>query len=435
MTEVDRVQSTVDHHADGATTSSSWLFNPFRPGALWGSGEKSKLSRYLQEIECEIGKDFETLEKEYEAEDKALAERLQLYSDYARHLEEDLEREFTEEKALLQRRLQEADAALRERLSTHHLQSDKHSHLNVNWRVHVISGAAAGTITAIATSPLDVVKTRLQITNHPSIAQDGQQGIKVVKTLRDILKNEGIRGWYRGLGPTLMGLLPNWAIYFPAYEEYKAYTHDITGLPISSPFVHITAAMGAGITCAIATNPLWVVKTRMMTQHAASAHQYEHTAHAFATILRTEGIAGLYRGLTPSLLGVGHVAIQFPAYEQMKELLRDPSRPEPQGLTKIDIVIAAAVSKVVASTLWYPHEVVRTRMQNQTETPLKYKNLLQTARLILHEEGFQAFYRGMGTNLLRVTPAGALTFLSYETFRDYLTNNPIPGVTIPKPRG
>ena len=49
--------------------------------------------------------------------------------------------------------------------------------------------------------------------------------------------------------------------------------------------------------------------------------RYHHTWDAALTIYRTEGVAAFYRGLVPSLLGILHVAVQFPLYERLKVLM------------------------------------------------------------------------------------------------------------------
>jgi solute carrier family 25 (mitochondrial folate transporter), member 32 len=75
---------------------------------------------------------------------------------------------------------------------------------------------------------------------------------------------EGIRGLYRGLGPTVFGYLPTWAIYFTVYDYCKERVGSRIGKKDDHWLVHILSAMTAGATSTTMTNPLWVIKTRFM---------------------------------------------------------------------------------------------------------------------------------------------------------------------------
>ena len=99
---------------------------------------------------------------------------------------------------------------------------------------------------------------------------------------------DGLKGLYRGLGPTILGYLPTWAIYFAVYDSIKTYfgeaplgaskrSDDNSKLwPAAQPKgyqplvrehpwgLHILSAMSAGAASTIVTNPLWVIKTRFM---------------------------------------------------------------------------------------------------------------------------------------------------------------------------
>ncbi|RUP46295.1 hypothetical protein BC936DRAFT_147115 [Jimgerdemannia flammicorona] len=169
--------------------------------------------------------------------------------------------------------------------------------------------------------------------------------------------------------------------------------------------------MGAGATSTVLTNPFWVIKTRFMTQNEHTAYRYRNTANAFTTIARTEGLRGFYKGLGPSLMGVSHVAVQFPLYERLKVWMR-PANGE--DVTTLAILIASSISKMAASVATYPHEVIRTRLQNQTVAPHKYRGIVHAVKVMASEEGWTAFYKGMPTNLMRTVPASALTILTYE---------------------
>ena len=209
----------------------------------------------------------------------------------------------------------------------------------------------------------------------------------------------------------------------------------------------------------MATNPIWVIKTRLMSQssstmavnHSRAPWHYRNTWDAARKMYRNEGILSFYSGLTPALLGLTHVAIQFPLYELFKEEFTGIGKGQKE--TEEDrshhfygLALAVFLSKVCASTATYPHEVVRTRLQTQqrSTTPsargqpfregiakpadhgrppgfiapvtsaLRYRGTLQTCKAIFIEEGWRGFYAGLGTNLIRAVPSAMTTILTFE---------------------
>lgn len=129
-------------------------------------------------------------------------------------------------------------------------------------------------------------------------------------------------------------------------------------------------------------------------------------------IVRTEGIGGLYKGLTASYLGVSESTIQWVLYERLKHFNeKHESSNIPAWMRTVS---AAGTAKMVATLITYPHEVLRTRMRQQPEGPPKYTGLVQTFRVVLHEEGFAAFYGGFTAHLLRVIPNAIVTFSIFE---------------------
>mmetsp|Transcript_13256 Transcript_13256/g.41950 ORF Transcript_13256/g.41950 Transcript_13256/m.41950 type:complete len:330 (+) Transcript_13256:234-1223(+) len=288
--------------------------------------------------------------------------------------------------------------------------------------LNALAGASSGAVSATIVCPLDVVKTRLQVQRGG--AGSSQKYFSTLGSLKRIYTEEGAIGLYRGLSPTLVALLPNWAVYFTAYEKLKSVLSwgvtDYGSRNAGTTAVHMGAAAGAGCATILTTNPLWVVKTRMQIQNAGYSRglpygsvPYKGTINALYRIGAEEGVKGLYSGLSPSLLGIGHVVIQFPLYEHLKREIAWGRDAEMDDLSAPELICASALSKMVASTATYPHEVIRSRMHASGAGP-GLGVMMDTCRMVYREDGIPSFYRGVGTNLVRTTPAAAITFTSFE---------------------
>ncbi|KAF7291674.1 Mitochondrial NAD transporter [Mycena chlorophos] len=287
----------------------------------------------------------------------------------------------------------------------------------------MLAGASSGFIASVATCPLDVVKTKLQA-QRAVAGHHGYEGI--VETVKSIWKHDGVRGYYRGLGPTILGYLPTWAIYFSVYDTIKTHFGEppLGATPAQERLY--PAGSSQGIPARHPRTPM----TRFMTQSRQEV-RYKHTLDAALTIYRSEGISAFYRGLVPSLLGISHVVVQFPLYEQLKLWAQGNSQvPASTG----SILLCSAVAKMTASVVTYPHEVVRTRLQTQRRplaessdgllTQLERGGIVHTTGRLIRNEGWKSLYKGLSVNLIRTVPNSAVTMLSYELLMRHLSPRP-----------
>ncbi|KAF2864129.1 mitochondrial carrier [Piedraia hortae CBS 480.64] len=313
--------------------------------------------------------------------------------------------------------------------------------------VNTIAGATAGLASGIATCPLDVIKTKLQAQNsfnhsHPQSPQGPTAVVYrgLVGTAKTIIHHDGLKGMYRGLGPMLLGYLPTWAVYMTVYESVKSslYRRSYDQTSHGKILAQVYSSVAAGCSSTLATSPIWVIKTRLMSQSGSALDatrnpwHYTSTWDAARKIYTNEGPRAFYSGLSPALLGLTHVAIQFPLYEYFKKRftgleMGEMAQPDSETHNGMGILAATFLSKVCATVSTYPHEVLRTRLQTQRRRVLRmsnsdglahrphYRGVIGTFRTIVREEGWRALYHGMGTNMVRAVPAAMMTMWSFET--------------------
>ncbi|CAM9240507.1 unnamed protein product [Phaeothamnion confervicola] len=256
-----------------------------------------------------------------------------------------------------------------------------------------------------------VVKTQLQSSRVGRRELSGA-AVNPFKIAREVFAEERIPGFFRGLSPTLVGIIPARASYFWAYATSKAFLQPRIG---DGAPTHILAALAAGVTGNTITAPIWMVKTRLQLLADSGAGQvaYKSYRDAIRLILSEEGIGGFYKGLSASYWGCSEGCIQFVVYERLKKRLE--ARHDDISARRAAYFGAAAFSKLVATVTTYPHEVVRTRLREQAVNGVfKYTGMWQALRLIAKEEGRHGLYAGMGTHVARVVPNTAIMFLTFE---------------------
>ena len=248
---------------------------------------------------------------------------------------------------------------------------------------------------AIVTSPFDVVKTRLQSDlfrhKHAAMGVMGNSSTVVmgaprttnllynfVETggiiryvshkksrlvflvlfffSRDIYREESLRALFKGLGPTLVGVVPARSINFFTYGNGKRLIADKYNNGQENSWVHLSAAALAGVATGTATNPIWGVKTRLQLVEG-DKKVLGGSLNCIKKIMREEGIRGFYKGLSASYLGVTEGTIQWVLYERLKKLSIAVDGRQNGTLQWLGMMASAGSAKLVATTITYPHEV------------------------------------------------------------------------------
>ncbi|KAL6734630.1 hypothetical protein Aduo_005150 [Ancylostoma duodenale] len=222
-----------------------------------------------------------------------------------------------------------------------------------------------------------------------------------------IIKNEGFGALYKGLLPNLVGVAPSKAVYFYSYSTSKRFWNDSEIFVPNSAIVHMVSAGSAGFVAASAVNPIWLVKTRLQLHHGKCG-----ILEMIRRVYQREGIRGFYKGVTASYAGVSETMIQFVIYEHLRGyLLRHHDDEEDKGkMDFLNFMVAGGCAKFIACVLAYPHEVVRTRLREESSVKRGFFRTLYD----LYKEGGRAMYRGLSVQLMRTVPNTAITMGTYE---------------------
>lgn len=272
----------------------------------------------------------------------------------------------------------------------------------------LISGGIAGAVSRTVVAPLETIRTHLMV---------GSNGSSSTEVFESIMKNEGWTGLFRGNFVNVIRVAPSKAIELFAFDTAKKFLTPKSGeeqkLPIPPSLV---AGAFAGVSSTLCTYPLELIKTRLTIQRGV----YDNFLHAFVKIVREEGPTELYRGLTPSLIGVvPYAATNYFAYDTLKKVYKKMFKTNEIG--NVPTLLIGSAAGAISSTATFPLEVARKHMQVGAVGGRKvYKNMLHSLLTILEDEGVGGLYRGLGPSCMKLVPAAGISFMCYEACKKIL---------------
>jgi len=195
---------------------------------------------------------------------------------------------------------------------------------------NVFCGIVAGITSSTIANPTDVLKVRMQAQGRSGGADSKSESLAA--SFIKIYKTEGVKGLWRGVGPTAQRAAVVAGVELPAYDLFKKKI-IASGYLGDTKETHFIASFFAGFVGALASNPIDVCKTRMMNQKnliqstadttaspAAQPHIYKSSLDCLVRTVRTEGFMALYKGFIPNWLRLGPWnIIFFMTYEQLKK--------------------------------------------------------------------------------------------------------------------
>jgi hypothetical protein len=278
---------------------------------------------------------------------------------------------------------------------------------------NMINGAISGFFTVFITQPLQVTRTSMMVTYL-----DGKP-YSFTRIIKDLYKQEGLRGFYRGFFPTLLKTPIGSAIYFTSLEHNK---HFLSQYHSNKTTLNFLASAIARLYQCVLTNPLLVAVTRF---EVIGFHSYNNLIDAIIKIKREEGWKGFTTGLKPLVIKeVPTAAMFYTLYETFKKLIHN--------FGFINLQLQASLSAILANILLTflnnPIDVIRTRLQYlhfSANENHNYKGVISGIIKIAKTEGIKGLTVGIIPRVLKRAVGSAIAWTIYETLKVIGSHKPL----------
>lgn len=270
-----------------------------------------------------------------------------------------------------------------------------------------MAGSAA-VITVSFIHPIDVVKTRIQIS--PEYAALGMGG-----TVKRVVGSEGIYAMWKGVNAAWLREASYTSLRLGLYEPCKIAFGCTT--PENTTFVKkFAAGSAAGALGSLAGNPFDVLKTKMMTAEGRNAPSIMGTAK---DLMKHQGVGGFYRGIDSNVMRAMVLnGTKMACYDQTKGYVVQYT-----GLAKTSLVtqfISAVAAGFFMTCTVSPFDMVRTRLMNQPADVKVYSNAADCFVKIIKNEGPTTLWRGFMPIWSRFAPTTTLQLIIFEQLRSVM---------------
>lgn len=303
--------------------------------------------------------------------------------------------------------------------------------MDKNVLVSFLSGTISGSISKLLTHPMDTIKANLQVNQDKKF-----QGISNI--FNKTYKEEGIKGFYKGISISVIGSIPASGLYFGSYEYAKKNLIKGDFFKRHEAISHFLGGIFAEAISCIFWVPIDIIKERRQVQNTLKTYDYKSDFHALTTILNTEGVKGIYKAYLATIGSFGPTtALYFMIYEKSKgyfvkndhkAYLNSIAENKVIKLSFYQSIICSMTAAGLSSFITTPLDLIKFRMQIQRastdynkETAV-YKNMIQGLFKIISNEGYKALYRGSLARVLSMMPQGAIIMTLVEQIKPIVNN-------------
>ncbi len=297
----------------------------------------------------------------------------------------------------------------------------------------IAAGTVGGLCTVLVGHPLDTIKVRLQTAAAGSAHQ-----MSMRECIRFTMREEGWRGFYKGMQSPLAGEGFFNAVQFLSYGAFKRMLLSRTeGFGVPATVAHAHAPGGArvphertdlsvpeyfaagamtGFACTFVETPIDLFKSQLQTQVFRSQPLFTTFPASLRYVWRESGVRGCYQGMTSTFVRtVPASAFYFGTYEAVKELQLRPNQRK-GDLGPAQLLLAGGCGGVAYWLSSFPADSIKSAMQADAvrRSERTYASWLDCAKQMYREGGIARFYRGLAPCLIRSFPANAACFYAYE---------------------
>ncbi|EDV24504.1 uncharacterized protein TRIADDRAFT_25969 [Trichoplax adhaerens] len=274
-----------------------------------------------------------------------------------------------------------------------------------------ISGGIGGMAIVSSGHPLDTIKVRLQ--TQPKLKPGEKPKYSgTLDCFKTTIRNEGLRGLYKGMAAPLIGVTPMFAVCFFGFGIGKKLQMKSENDSLNS-FQIFNAGMLSGLLTTGIMAPGERIKCLMQIQSDSGSAKYAGPLDCAKQLYRESGIRGIYKGTCATLLrDVPATGAYFTSYELLLNTLT------PEGKSRSDlgpfrVLFAGGMAGVFNWMVALPADTLKSRLQTAPEG--KYpRGVRDVFRELIREEGVGALYKGITPVMLRAFPANAACFLAVE---------------------
>lgn len=283
----------------------------------------------------------------------------------------------------------------------------------------MLGGVAAGISKTVA-APIERIKLLVQ--NQDEMIKSGRLSTPykgVADCFSRVIKDEGFMSLWRGNTANVLRYFPTQALNFAFKDYFKAMFNRQKKDGYGMWFAANMASGGmAGASSLLFVYSLDYARTRLANdaksaKKGAGERQFNGLIDVYSKTLKSDGIAGLYRGFVVSCVGIiVYRGCYFGFYDSLKPVILTGTMGDSFAASFL-LGWAVTISAGIAS---YPLDTIRRRMMMTSGEAVKYRSSLDCAAQIMKNEGVKSFFKGAGANVLRGV-AGAGVLAGFDKFK------------------